>query len=191
MNIIERIEADTEGKALQRTCALFAESRYRQANVRRRYTDEPYIVHAADVVGILRAIPSASEVMLAAAWLHGLLDKTDVTEEKLERVAGREVARICSALSARNVGLEGNRAMRLIMVNIKLLGGTRSVQTLKAAEIIANTRDIVERDRDFARGWLKEKAVQIKLLEDCHEGLRRRAAVMVADALAAAEATAG
>lgn len=63
---------------------IYAAAAHAAVGQRRKYTDEPYIVHPREVAEIIRVnIPNHTPEMLAACKGHDLLEDTDCTEEDL------------------------------------------------------------------------------------------------------------
>lgn len=56
----------------------------------KRASGEPYIAHPVAVAGLLRDL-GGSAPMIAAGFLHDIIEDTDVTGEELERRFGAEV----------------------------------------------------------------------------------------------------
>lgn len=133
---------------------------------RRKYTGEPYIVHPAAVVGIVRTVPHTEE-MLAAAWLHDTVEDTPATIEEVRRTFGRAVAGLVEMLTNVSRPEDGNRAKRKAIDLAHLAKASPEAKTIKLADLIDNTSSIVARDPAFARVYLSEKA---KLLEVLREG---------------------
>jgi (p)ppGpp synthase/HD superfamily hydrolase len=65
---------------------------------RRKYTDEPYIVHPAEVVQILRSV-GASDEELAAGWLHDVPEDTDTPLPVIFNVFGAGVGVIVEGMT--------------------------------------------------------------------------------------------
>lgn len=63
---------------LSERARIFATQAHADAGQKRKFTDEPYIVHPAAVVELLMSA-NPSEEMIAAAWLHDVVEDTGVT----------------------------------------------------------------------------------------------------------------
>ena len=59
----------------------------------------PYISHPATVVGLLKRMGVSNENILAAAWLHDVVEDCGVKIEKLNKEFNPEVSRIVSQLT--------------------------------------------------------------------------------------------
>ena len=56
----------------------FAQQAHAAFDQRRKYTGEPYIVHPAEVARLVASV-SNDEAMICAAWLHDVVEDTEVT----------------------------------------------------------------------------------------------------------------
>ena len=90
---------------------IFATAAHAAVGQVRKYTNEPYIVHPAEVVSIVRSVPHTPE-MLAAAWLHDTVEDTDVTMEVVRAEFGDAVAELVGWLTDVSRPEDGNRAVR-------------------------------------------------------------------------------
>ena len=63
-----------------------------------RASGEPYIAHPVAVAGLLREL-GGSPAMIAAGFLHDVIEDTDVTAEEIEQRFGAEVRRLVEAVT--------------------------------------------------------------------------------------------
>jgi (p)ppGpp synthase/HD superfamily hydrolase len=129
---------------------------------RRKYTNNPYEDHLAEVAGIVATVAplDLADLMVSVAWLHDCVEDQGVTVTQLRAEFGDAVAdgvRLLSDLE------KGNRAERKALSRARLADAPRWVQTIKCAEIISNTSSILMHDPKFALVYLEEK----RLLLDC------------------------
>lgn len=101
-----------------------------------RYGKGPYTVHLELVVGVLREFGETRESMLAAGWLHDLLEDTEVRPADLTRIVGDEVTSLVKGVT--NEGGR-NRAERNAATYPKIRSNPDFVR-LKLADRIANVR---------------------------------------------------
>lgn len=146
---------------LVRKAQIFATASHAAAGCVRKYTGEPYIVHPAAVVSIVTAYVPAEhprwEEIMAAAWLHDVVEDTAVTIDLIRAEFGETVADLVAALTD-DPKSAGNRAFRKERARQRLAGASREAQTIKLADILDNTQTIVEHDPKFARTYLSEIA---------------------------------
>lgn len=113
------------------------------ADQTRKWTGEPYIVHPQAVAKMVRAV-GGSPVMVAAAWLHDVVEDTPATIPQILDMFGADVADIVFQLTKPHT--------------IR----TPDAMTVKLADIIDNTETIVERAGwRVAHDYLEEKRVQV------------------------------
>lgn len=151
--------------SLEKKAAQFARNAHAQIDQRRKYTGQPYIVHPQAVAELVRHV-SEDDNLLAAAWLHDTLEDTATTFRQLYRSFGKEVAQLVSMLTNPPAREQDGRLKRKQRQLQHYLHASPQAQTIKLADIIDNTRDVVDNDPDFARHYLVEKQIQIFLLRD-------------------------
>lgn len=151
--------------SLEEQARRYATQAHAAAGQRRKYTDEPYIVHPAAVVELVRSITDDQQI-LAAAWLHDTVEDTPSTLQDIENHFGARVAQLVEMLTDSEQPAAQNRAARKLAHFRHTAKASPEAQTIKLADIIDNTRAIVQYDPHFARTYLIEKKVQIALLQD-------------------------
>lgn len=131
----------------------------------RKYTPgEPYIVHPIMVAGLVQS-HGGDRNMVAAAFLHDVLEDTDATVDQLVHYFNADVANLVIELTDVFVKPEqGNRKQRKELERARLSEISARAQTIKLADIIDNTDDIVEHDQNFAKVYLAEIAETLKVL---------------------------
>lgn len=149
-------------------------------NQTRRYTDAPYMVHCIEVARIVSTVTD-DPAMLAAALLHDTVEDTTVTPDDLRREFGHEVEQLVVWLTDVSKPGDGNRAMRKGIDRAMLSQAPPEAKTIKLADLISNTRTIVQHDPRFAKIYLREKALLLEVLREGDVGLWDRAALLVAD----------
>ncbi len=153
----------------------------------RKYTGEPYIVHPVEVMSILTdhfyfgRDSQSIQHMLAAALLHDVLEDTYASREALQLEMPDAVISHVVALTD-TPREEGNRKQRKAMDRMRLAAASAEVHSIKCADIISNTRTIVEYDDKFARVYLREINDLLLVLTKAHSDLYQQACVTVAKA---------
>lgn len=166
MNIIEKA----------RVFALAAHSAVKQV---RKYTDEPYINHPAHVVQILQAHGVHQEEMLAAAWLHDVVEDTGVCIQHIEREFGQCVADLVAGLTDVSKPEDGKRAVRKAIDREHLARQSAACKTIKLADLISNTTSIRQYDPEFAKVYIPEKRLLLDVIGEVHESLVKTARKVV------------
>ncbi|MHB9807962.1 HD domain-containing protein [Pantoea ananatis] len=164
--------------SLEELARRYATQAHAETGQRRKYTDEPYIVHPAAVVELVRSI-SDNPVMLAAAWLHDTVEDTATTLNDIQTHFGNEVAKLVEMLTNTAPQSAKNRAARKVADFRHTAQASPEAQTIKLADIIDNTRSIVRFDPHFARVYLIEKRLQIQLLRQGNTELWRQASANI------------
>ena len=140
---------------------------------KRKCTGEPYIEHCQAVAAIVATVPHTPE-MIAAAYLHDVIEDTEVTIEEVERECGMIVASYVTSLTdcPSNVS---NRATRKSIDRGRLAAAPPEVQTIKYADLIDNLTSIVEHDPNFAKLYRYEKQQLLKVMTKGDPTLYQRA----------------
>ncbi|MDE1188668.1 MAG: HD domain-containing protein [Pantoea sp.] len=169
--------------SLEDQARRYATQAHAAAGQRRKYTDEPYIVHPAAVAELVRSVTD-DEAMLAAAWLHDTVEDTPSTLQDIESHFGPRVAELVDMLTDSAQPQAKNRAARKLAHFRHTAQASPEAQTIKLADIIDNTRAIVQFDADFARVYLVEKQVQIQLLNEGDKRLWQQAENIIRQGIA-------
>ncbi|MFT5291987.1 MAG: (p)ppGpp synthase/HD superfamily hydrolase [Planctomycetota bacterium] len=121
-----------------------------RAHADQRYGDNPYRVHLAAVVKVLRRFDVTDEAVLAAGWLHDALEDTELTPIGLARELGKyqtqQVAAAIAIVDACTDGNGANRKERKARV-YRLIPRTKDAVIVKLADRIANVEACRESDR--------------------------------------------
>ena len=142
---------------------VFATAAHAAVGQLRKYTFEPYIVHPAEVAGIVEGA-GGTEAMVAAAWLHDTVEDTGVTIETIRAEFGSEVAEIVGWLTDVSRPEQGNRAVRKAIDRAHTAAAPGAAQTVKLADLISNTRSITAHDPEFAKVYLAEKRALLEVM---------------------------
>lgn len=136
----------------------------------RKYSNEPYIVHPAEVAGLVRTVPHTN-AMLAAAWLHDVIEDCGVTEDQLAREFNMYVAGLVDWLTDVSLPGNGNRKLRKALDRRHIQQAPAEAKTVKLADLISNSRTIVQHDPGFSRVYMEEKRELLKVLKEGDRGL--------------------
>lgn len=159
----------------------FATLAHEKVGQRRKYTGEPYIVHPAEVVDLVRMVPH-TEAMICAGWLHDVVEDTSVTLCELERIFDKEVVMLVEMLTDVSTPQDGNRAARKALDRAHLAAASREAKTIKLADLISNSKSILQHDPAFARVYLEEKRLLLEVLKDGDSTLWHMAHAIVKNA---------
>jgi hypothetical protein len=142
---------------------LFATQAHQRIDHRRKYSKQPYDEHLRAVAERVASISDDAE-MVAAAWLHDIVEDTPVTLEEVEREFGTAVASLVRELTDVSRPGDGNRAARKAIDRGHLAVASPRAKTIKLADLCDNARDICGADARFARVYLKEMAALLEVL---------------------------
>ncbi|BEM25945.1 HD domain-containing protein [Serratia nevei] len=149
---------------------------------RRRYTDDPYIVHPQAVMELVRSVPHTEE-MLAAAWLHDTVEDTPTTLGDIDSHFGPKVAELVRMLTNVSHAEDGNRFERKNRDRRHSAGASPQAKTIKLADLIDNTRSLLDYDSHFAQTYLIEKQRLLEVLTEGDPTLWRQASHIVEQGL--------
>lgn len=160
--------------SLEDKARKFAVEAHGSINQRRKYTDDPYIVHPASVVQLVRTVPHTVE-MLCAAWLHDVVEDTPVTLTEIEVEFGPQIAALVEQLTDVSKPTDGNRKARKGIDRAHTAIASPAAKTIKLADLIDNSKSILAHDPEFARVYLAEKELLLEVLKDGDNTLWNRA----------------
>lgn len=132
---------------------------------KRKYTGEPYINHPVEVMNIVRSVPHTEE-MLYAALMHDCVEDTECSFIDIEDVFGTNVALLVGWLTDVSLPHMGNRTKRKEIDRKHTAKAPPQAKTIKLADLISNSKSILEHDKDFAKVYIKEKELLLEVLTE-------------------------
>lgn len=158
-----------ERHCLVERAVAFAEQAHEQQ--RRKYTHDRYVVHLGAVAELVRSVGGEPQT-IAAAWLHDVVEDTQVTQGEIEAEFGPDVSRLVEELTDVSTLQDGNRAARKAVDCERLARASAEAQTVKLADLIDNARSITAHDPRFAKVYLAEMGALLEVLVSGDEQLR-------------------
>lgn len=143
----------------------FAKEAHASINHRRKYTGLPYITHPAEVARLVAAVTNDKN-MIAAAWLHDVVEDTPITIDDIEREFGADVASLVSDLTDVSRPEDGNRKARKQIDMEHTRTASPRAKTIKLADLISNSQDIALHDPNFAVVYMNEKSQLLNVLSE-------------------------
>ena len=131
-----------------------------------------------EVAEIVKTVAYTPE-MIAAALLHDVVEDTDASLEDILHRFGSAVADLVRDLTDVSQPEDGNRATRKALDRAHTAQASAAAKTIKLADLISNSRSIVEFDPKFAKVYLKEKALLLDVLTEGDEILLKKAAEFI------------
>lgn len=133
---------------------------------KRKYTGEPYINHPVEVAQIVASVTDDCEA-ICAAFLHDVVEDTPVTLQQISDAGfGPTIAKLVDELTDVSRPSDGNRRQRKALDREHLAKASPRAQTVKLADLISNSRDIMKHDPQFARVYMHEKRLLLFVLQD-------------------------
>ena len=158
---------------------VYAMAAHAAVGQKRKYTNEPYIVHPAEVASIVASVEGSTPDMVAAAWLHDVVEDTGVTLTDIHLNFGPEIMALVSWLTDVSKPEDGNRATRKAIDREHTAQAPAEAQTIKLADLISNSKSIMQYDPDFAVTYLAEKRLLLEVLTKGDPGLHAEASKYV------------
>ncbi|MEM7612925.1 MAG: HD domain-containing protein [Pseudomonadota bacterium] len=157
---------------------VFARQAHASIDQRRKYTNEPYIVHPAAVAKLVSDVTD-DEDMICAAWLHDVVEDTPVSLHDVEQTFGIAVAALVSDLTDVSTPDDGNRSVRKRIDLEHTSRASVRAKTVKLADLIDNSRSITQHDPRFAKVYMREKRALLQVLTEGDRRLYRMATQIV------------
>ena len=160
----------------QKEAQLFADIAHSEIGQKRKYTNEPYIVHPRNVAYLVKMVGGTDE-MISAAFLHDVLE--DVAPqypnhfgpEAIKKRFGKKILNLVYWLTDLTIPQDGNREVRKAMDRKHVSQSPPEAKTIKLADLIDNSMTICEYDPGFAKVYLREKRLLLDVLKDGNQEL--------------------
>jgi len=144
---------------------IFAMAAHAAVGQKCKYTGEDYIHHPVQVANIIYSRGYPDE-MLAAAYLHDVVEDTQVTIELIKKEFGKCIATLVAGLTDISKPEDGNRAVRKEIDRQHTARQSPACKTIKLADLISNSKSILQHDKEFAKVYLKEKQLLLEVLKE-------------------------
>ena len=155
---------------------------HKRINHRRKYSNQPYQVHLEEVASIVASV-SDDENMIAAAWLHDVVEDTPATFGDLQKEFGDSIAKLVEELTDISHPSDGNRGRRKEIDRLHISQASDAAKTIKLADMIDNCQDITRNDSRFAEVYLKEMSALLDVLGEGDSRLYKQARELYSDSL--------
>jgi (p)ppGpp synthase/HD superfamily hydrolase len=144
----------------------FATAAHAAVGQKRKYDGEDYIVHPIRVADIVRTY-GGSDDQIAAAYLHDVVEDTQVDIDTIRDMFGDTIAELVSDLTDVSCSYDGNRATRKSIDMEHTLSGSVDAQFVKLADILDNSQDIRQADPSFWKVYQKEMLALLDGMAEC------------------------
>jgi (p)ppGpp synthase/HD superfamily hydrolase len=148
---------------------------------KRKYSGVDYITHPEAVANIVRSVDH-TEDMLAAAWLHDVVEDCGISISALRELFPDRVVSLVDWLTDVSKPTDGNRSRRKHLDLLHISKASLEAKTIKIADILDNTSTIDHYDPVFSKVYLPEKVELLTVLKEGNPVLWRAAWIQVRDA---------
>ena len=151
----------------------FAHDAHDSIMQRRKYTGLNYWIHTDEVADIVATVTDDPEV-IAAAHLHDVVEDVNHAPYDLATIidlfgvrVGAIVHDLTDEYTKENYPLL-NRAVRKASEAVRLSDVSYDAQTIKYADFVSNSEDIIHNDPNFAKTYLEEKRAILAVMDKGH-----------------------
>ena len=141
------------------------------------HSDRAYITHPARVAGMVCTVLGATEEMVAAAWLHDVIEDCGVTAATLEKEFPHLTVGLVKELTNPSKQYpELSRAERKEMDREHVSKCCQQTKIIKLCDRIDNVRESLddpETPEDFFKLYLKESRALLEVLRGVNSGLEQ------------------
>jgi (p)ppGpp synthase/HD superfamily hydrolase len=146
----------------------------------RKYTGDPYWYHLQEVAYEVALYGFAADA-ICAAWLHDVVEDTEVTLEVISKSFNPHIVQLVRDLTDVSRPEDGNRAKRKAIDRAHSSAASYIGQSIKYADILSNAKDIAKHDPDFAKVYGNECRLLLQVMNAGHTSLYQRARYAVMD----------
>jgi len=141
---------------------------------KRKHSNDPYLIHPMRVARRVMTRPDATPEMVAAAWLHDVVEDTPVTLDEIGKEFGSEIAQLVRELTNASEGSRAPRKERKAMDRAKLAGASREAKIIKLLDRIDNLDDLRKSpaDDDFRDLYAEESRALADAIGDADSRLK-------------------
>lgn len=164
MKLHEDERYDENGLILD--AARFAAHRHKGQTRKYGHSDRPYITHPIRVAGMIAIHPDTSVEMVAAAYLHDLLEDTTTTVEDLVVRFGPEVAKLVGELTNTSKETGAPRVDRKRMDRARIYGISKEAKLIKLVDRIDNLTEMYDDSQTPYDFFVKYRKESLELLEE-------------------------
>jgi len=144
----------------------------------RKYTTEPYVSHPIAVAGLVASVTDDKE-MIISAILHDVVEDTSATLGDIYHNFGRNITLLVNDLTDISKPGDGKRSRRKTIDRLHIDKASHRAKTIKLADLIDNTKTIVQFDPKFAAVYMQEKRALLGVLKEGDETLYKIAGDLV------------
>jgi (p)ppGpp synthase/HD superfamily hydrolase len=164
------MDEQKEGSPMILRAARFAREAHH--NQGRKWSADAYILHPARVASRVSLLEDATEEMVAAAWMHDILEDTPVEAADVEWACGEKVMRMVVAMTNPAKRSRLPRAERKKIDREHLMKQSPEVKMIKMLDRIDNLRDLPGAPAKFKKLYASESLLLAEVVGDADELLK-------------------
>lgn len=138
----------------------------------RDFTRVPYIFHPARVAGRVALHPEATEAMVAAAFLHDVVEDTPFNLQDIATATSQEISGLVSQLTNPSKNMKLPREDRKAIDRAHLRKATRQARIIKMIDRIDNLRDLAGAEEQFKVLYAGESLLLADTVGDADAALK-------------------
>ncbi len=131
----------------------------------RKYTHEPYLSHPFAVAGLVASVTD-DDAMIVAAILHDVVEDSAIKIESITGIFGIKISKMVEGMTDVSKPGDGNRKARKAIDRQHIANSSAQVKTIKLADLIDNTKSIIQFDPKFAKVYMAEKRLLLGVLSE-------------------------
>tara|TARA_B100000035_G_C21036674_1_gene571388 strand:- start:8016 stop:8525 length:510 start_codon:yes stop_codon:yes gene_type:complete len=149
--------------SIEKTAFAFATAAHYAVGQKRKYSGDDYIVHPIRVAQTVKQF-GGNDDMVAAAYLHDVVEDTQVNLDIVTGMFGSVVGKLVDDLTDVSVPSDGNRVARKAIDREHLANASTDAQFIKCADIIDNSSDIADNDPAFWKVYKQEMQLLLDVM---------------------------
>lgn len=149
---------------LIKAARIFANETHHRIDTRRSPALQNSEVHLKSVAQLVSSVSHDKEI-IAAAWLHDVVEDTGATFGDVERKFGARVGRLVHELTAGSYLVRGNRVARFAHEREHFANVSPAAKTIKLADLIDTCRDVHKNDPTAFKRFAQEATELAGVLE--------------------------
>lgn len=165
---------------LVRNAFLFADRAHASIEHIRTFSKLPYIVHPIETAEILMKVVGVTPEMIAAGYLHDVVEDTPFTIEQIQQELGDEVAELVSMLTnPARTPEHGSRAVRTQINKNHNAKASPKAKTIRLADVISNLSSLHEAPVKFSQRYVLKTESLLEVLTEGDKELWARAYLLI------------
>lgn len=157
------------GNPITDIARAFAFGAHQAIDQKRHYTGECYTVHLTGVVNHLERVGIYDPMVHAVAYLHDVIEDTDVTLKQVKYLFGPVIARDVEAMTDSTLEVpelkNRPRSVKKAIYIEQIAKAGPEVHLVKLADVLHNLESVVQHDTKFATTMLKEASWLIRAVK--------------------------